>query len=193
MVVEVADSGIDWAEPRDLPPDSPGTAVKLPELLAAVHRGGRQDKFFFFSYYYAPGVHVLMADASVRMLKTDGLSSEELRRILQIGGCKEGETGSRVIYNDCETSPNWPNIAALVVWLLSVGTLLTHAVRSRKRLPEALAKAYTMGSGEKRDVRKKDVGCLGCGNADGTQESCHAIADPDRLPARHPGSARRTG
>ena len=27
----------------------------------------------------------------------------------------------------------WPNIAALAVWLLSVGTLLTHAVRSRRR------------------------------------------------------------
>jgi len=27
---------------------------------------------------------------------------------------------------------NWPNIATLAVWLLSVGTLLTHAVRSRK-------------------------------------------------------------
>ena len=27
---------------------------------------------------------------------------------------------------------NWPNIAALAVWLLSVGTLLTRAVRSRK-------------------------------------------------------------
>ena len=27
---------------------------------------------------------------------------------------------------------NWPNIAALAVWLLSVGVLLTRAVRSRK-------------------------------------------------------------
>jgi hypothetical protein len=27
---------------------------------------------------------------------------------------------------------NWPNIAALALWLLSVGTLLTCAVRSRK-------------------------------------------------------------
>ena len=29
---------------------------------------------------------------------------------------------------------NWPNIAALAVWLVSVGTLLTNAVRSRKAL-----------------------------------------------------------
>ena len=32
---------------------------------------------------------------------------------------------------------NWPNIAALAVWLLSVGTLLTYAVRSRKPPPPA--------------------------------------------------------
>jgi hypothetical protein len=31
---------------------------------------------------------------------------------------------------------NWPNIAALAVWLLSVGLLLTRAVRSRK--PQAV-------------------------------------------------------
>ncbi len=29
---------------------------------------------------------------------------------------------------------NWPNIAALAAWMLSVGVLLTHAVRSRKVL-----------------------------------------------------------
>jgi len=38
---------------------------------------------------------------------------------------------------DVHRRPNWPNIAALAVWLLSVGTLLYDAVRSRKRLSEA--------------------------------------------------------
>ena len=46
--------------------------------------------------------------------------------MLQIGGFKEGEFGDPV------RRLNWPNIASLAVWLLSVGTLLTHAVRSRK-------------------------------------------------------------
>ena len=31
-----------------------------------------------------------------------------------------------------DRSVNWPNIAALAVWLLSVGTLLTCAVRGKK-------------------------------------------------------------
>ena len=34
--------------------------------------------------------------------------------------------------NEGQRHLNWPNIAALAVWLLSVGTLLTCAVRSRK-------------------------------------------------------------
>jgi len=39
-----------------------------------------------------------------------------------------------MLSNGPRISFNWPNIAALLVWLLSVGTLLTYAVRSRKRL-----------------------------------------------------------
>ena len=39
-----------------------------------------------------------------------------------------------MLSNGPRISFNWPNIAALLVWLLSVGTLLTYAVRSRKSL-----------------------------------------------------------
>jgi len=77
-----------------------------------------------------------MADGNVRVLKTDGLSNEDLRQILRVGGCKEGVIGSRVLFDDSERRVNWPNIAALAVWLLSAGTLLTRAVRSRK--PQAV-------------------------------------------------------
>ena len=37
-----------------------------------------------------------------------------------------------------ERRVNWPNIAALAVWLASVGTLLVGAVRSRKRRAASL-------------------------------------------------------
>jgi len=129
MVVEVYDSGIEWSEPRDLSLDDP----RLSALLKTVHPGGRYDDLFF-TYYYPPGIHVLMADGNVRVLKTDGLSNEDLRKILQVGGCKEGVIGSRVLFDDSECRVNLPNIAALAVWLLSVSTLLTHAIRSRKVL-----------------------------------------------------------
>jgi hypothetical protein len=35
---------------------------------------------------------------------------------------------------------NWPNIAALAVWLLSVGTLLTFAERSRNKAASSISK-----------------------------------------------------
>ena len=46
---------------------------------------------------------------------------------LLVGGFKEQAIGDPVRHL------NWPNIAALAVWLLSVGTLLTCAVRGRQR------------------------------------------------------------
>ena len=102
------------------------------------HPGGR-DADFLFVYYYAPGVHVITADGKVRMLKTEGLTSEDLGKILQIGGCAEDTLGHRVLFDDCERRLNWPNIAALAVWVLSVGMLLTKAVRSRKALSGSAA------------------------------------------------------
>ena len=78
MVVESLKSGIVWAEPRDISLDS-HTAVyaDLAATLAPAHPGGR-DAHFLFIYYYAPGVHVITADGKVRMLNTEGLTSEDL-------------------------------------------------------------------------------------------------------------------
>ncbi len=57
-------------------------------------------------------VYAALADGSVHCLPPGGLSTMGLRG-----------------------RPNWPNIAALAVWLLSVGLLLDGAVRSRKAGP----------------------------------------------------------
>jgi hypothetical protein len=59
-------------------------------------------------------------------------SREDLQKLFQIGGFDDEELG------DPPRHLNWPNIAALAVWLLSVGTLLTRAVRTRKTLPTPL-------------------------------------------------------
>ena len=74
-----------------------------------------------------------MCDGSVRSLRLDGLSADRLRKLLEVGGCAD----ERSPFANTPYGPvnlNWPNIAALAVWLLSVGALLTLAVRSRKQL-----------------------------------------------------------
>ncbi len=78
-----------------------------------------------------------MADTSVRNVPLGALSAERLRNILRIGGCKEKAIDLEEGYFQPNGEPkrhlNWPNIAALAVWLLSVDVLLVGAVRSRKR------------------------------------------------------------
>ncbi len=134
MLIEVTNSGIFWAEPRDLSLDTLSAADDKSPALALMSDHG-QRKEFFFIYDHVAGVHVAMADGSIRFLRIGNRSPEDLLKVLQIGGYKEKDSGS---YGDLygETRRlNWPNIAALAVWLISVGTLLTHAVRSRKVLP----------------------------------------------------------
>jgi prepilin-type processing-associated H-X9-DG protein len=131
MVVEVANSGIPWMEPRDLSLDTLGTAgAKSPALTVSSNHGPHDE--FFFIYDQRFGANVAMADGSVYYLPPGNLSTERLRKILQVGGYKEKETGWGDDSYDGARRLNWPNIAALAVWLLSVGTLLVRAVRSRK-------------------------------------------------------------
>ena len=86
---------------------------------------------FLFTYEHVPRICVVMADGSTQVLRVGNRSAEDLRKVLEIGGYKEdGEDNYGPVRR-----PHWPNIAALAVWLLSVGTLLTHAVRSRKVRP----------------------------------------------------------
>jgi prepilin-type processing-associated H-X9-DG protein len=130
MLVESTSSGIAWMEPQDLALDTLGTAEGKPSRpTVSSNHGPRSD--FFFIYDRSPGANVAMADGSVHFLRTVGFSTDERRRVLEIGGCKD-EYLSDTAYFSAGRRPNWPNIAALAVWLVSVGTLLRNAVRSRR-------------------------------------------------------------
>jgi type II secretory pathway pseudopilin PulG len=130
LLVEMANSGIAWAEPKDISLDelrtTSGNASAL--RLTSNHR---PPESFFYSYNGISGVNVALADGSVSWLRTDNLSPERLRQILEIGGFTED-----VIANQTGLSAgehlNLSNIAALAVWLVSVVALLTAAVRGRK-------------------------------------------------------------
>lgn len=140
MLVEVADSGVAWAEPRDFSLDALAV-VDAQGHAHAISSNHRPPDEFFFAYDSATGVDVAFADGSVAgLLRTGDLSPEELRKILQIGGCTNEVLAAHFGY---KSRLNLPNIAALAVWLISVVTLLAASVRSRKvridRPPPAVA------------------------------------------------------
>jgi hypothetical protein len=116
-------SGLDLAQPWD---------AQRNKMPVSVHHYGNPDDFFF-KYAHGTGIHVLTADGKVRFLRTDNLTPDDFRQILQIGGCNEGARGARAIVTDVSGRRlNWPDIAALAVWLMSVGVLLTAAVRGQR-------------------------------------------------------------
>ncbi|MHB1036642.1 MAG: DUF1559 family PulG-like putative transporter [Pirellulales bacterium] len=129
MVVETAGSGIAWTEPRDLSVETIGAAGGVG--ISSVH--GRVKGFF---YVYDPdcGAYVAMADGAVHYLPPGSLTTENQRKLLQLGAAGDEEIDAFDAATDGRIGLNWPNIAALAVWLLSVGALLTRAVRSRKPL-----------------------------------------------------------
>ena len=130
MLVEVVDSGIPWTEPRDLSLDTLGADQTKVRAFAVSSRHGRRGNFFF-TYEHRYGANVAMADGSARYLSPSRVSTENLRKILQVGAYREEEIDSDDASYGEELRLNWPNVSALAVWLLSVGVLLYRAVRSR--------------------------------------------------------------
>jgi prepilin-type processing-associated H-X9-DG protein len=138
MLVEVVAPSISWTEPRDYVLDDagPGDATAAALNVSSYHG---PDDDFFFTYDHHGGANVAMVDGGVKFLPPGALSNEHLRKILQVGGYREEENGpGGALF--CEGRRlNWRNIAALAVWVLSVGTLLASAVRSRKVKPPSAA------------------------------------------------------
>jgi hypothetical protein len=130
MLVEVAGSGVPWAEPKDISIESIGSPDSTPPALVPSSRHGDRHKDFFFVYDPVNRFVATMADGSGRVIDAGHLSPEQLRRIFEIGGCTDEALAASDSY--ARHHLNWPNIAALAVWLVSVGTLLTAAVRGRK-------------------------------------------------------------
>ena len=104
--------------------------AKMPATVSLGNHGRRED--FFFIYDDGVWATMAMADGSTRDLFLSELLADELRTTSYTEGCWKDQVCPWALDHPTRR-PNWPNIAALAVWLLSVGTLLTLAVRSRKQ------------------------------------------------------------
>jgi hypothetical protein len=124
MLIEVADSGVYWTEPRDFCLDglradgATSSGVKLstrhsPSLCEA-----------------ASGCYVISAFGQCTYLPVSLSFPKTLKDWLSIGGFSEKEIANLQVHGPGPI--NWRACAAVAVWMASVGLLLYRARRSRK-------------------------------------------------------------
>jgi prepilin-type processing-associated H-X9-DG protein len=128
MLVEVANSGINWTEPRDFCLDEPkaaGSASPVPRVCSE-HLSSSD----FFSQETVTGACIAFADGHVQFLPAAAVASDKLKDWLAVGGFSDEEIDA--LPPSYGRTINWTNCAALVVWIASVGLLFYRARRSRK-------------------------------------------------------------
>lgn len=130
MLVEVAESGVHWAEPF---------ALTVDEVLENMKTG----KGMRISSNHFRVVHILFANGRVRRIPVE-LSLSLWRRILA-GGVKDKEYDDLELQTDSNAQglgdgylsalhpKPWIIILGVIVWLFSIGLLFHRAVKSRKK------------------------------------------------------------
>ncbi len=119
MLTETANSGIAWTEPSDLSLEALAAGGSGSSALSPSSFHSNPSDYFSVCEP-SPGANAAMADGSVHYLPPGSLSAKYLPKLLQCGGYNEDEVNAHSTYYEAKRLPNWPNIAALVVWVLSV-------------------------------------------------------------------------
>jgi hypothetical protein len=127
LLIETADSGIAWTEPRDFPADRPG-GLQAKDSGLAIRCPHTRDVSYFF--HEAPcGAHVATVDMHVRLLPAGNFAADNLKRLLAVGGFTEENMVDG--YGNQLPRIHWAHCVALLVWMASAGLLFYRAVRSR--------------------------------------------------------------
>jgi hypothetical protein len=123
IVVEVADSGIHWMEPRDLSFEEARRGINAPGRARLSSHHALDHGYF---YHDEPGVDVAMVDGSVRFL-ADWLDQPTLEAMLTIDGTEQIDLDAIP-----ESRPRryWSRIFAPIVLVVSYLILL---LRPRRR------------------------------------------------------------
>ncbi|MGD0654324.1 MAG: DUF1559 domain-containing protein [Thermoguttaceae bacterium] len=135
MVVETVDSGVHWAEPRDL---------TVEEALERMKTG----KGLRISTAHPSVVNVLFADGAVQGLPAKmpislwrKLLAGEVKDINSIYDENIDESAPDMVdvhVDPLDNAPGkWLAILAIIVWMTSVMLLFDHAIKSRKKLATA--------------------------------------------------------
>ncbi|MBN2476889.1 MAG: DUF1559 domain-containing protein [Pirellulales bacterium] len=131
MIVEVADSGINWMEPRDLSFEMARRGLgPNGKRLGVWHRNVRDDDFTFCSEQ-VNAVSVGFVDASARSLRPD-IPAETWEALLTIDGGESVDVDQLPAPNivSRSQSPKWGLLVSLEALVVSSGLLI---LRPRKR------------------------------------------------------------
>jgi prepilin-type processing-associated H-X9-DG protein len=127
MLVEVANSGINWTEPRDFSLDD--LAAAAPRDSVPVIRGPHMRSNGYFYHDTPAGANVAFVDGHESFLPTNNLTPDRLSKLFAIGGCNDEGILPAVETEDLRI--DWFNCIALTVWIVSVVLLLYRSARSR--------------------------------------------------------------
>ncbi len=126
LVIETADSGIRWTEPRDFCVDD--ISKKGTNSLTRIRGPHLRDN----GYFYLPtplGAHALLADGSIQFLFANMLTPDKLEKLSAVGGYDDTLERDDSLPEDLQI--NWYNCIMLALWVLSVIILLYWAIRTR--------------------------------------------------------------
>lgn len=124
LLIETADSGIAWTEPRDVSLDEIENAANdNASSVNGISVKHRLPQTYFFNL--SPGgVHVARADGSVSFVPANYLTPDKLKDILASGGCPD-----EFVYNAPYNFVNWWNCGVLFAFVASIYLLLRRSAK----------------------------------------------------------------
>ena len=129
LLIETANSGVAWTEPRDFSLDDPRSNQS--DSVSTIQGPHMQDNGYF--YYKTPmGFNAMLATGRTHFLFAGHPAADKLRPLLAVGGFTEENAATDIAADKQEPEINWWHGIGLPVWLVSVGLLLYRSYRSRK-------------------------------------------------------------
>jgi type II secretory pathway pseudopilin PulG len=134
LLVEMADSGIQWTEPKDLCLDDLQAA--RPHSALSIH-GRHLHKYSPF-YHDALSWQAVFADGHVQLLPFDGLAGVKLVNLLAVGGCNEESIHLlekeylRIHWREC--SEVFGLVSVLLISITGISFSVYRAMRRKKRV-----------------------------------------------------------
>jgi hypothetical protein len=129
MVIETADSGINWTEPRDIELDA--LIAADPPTLQVMPGSKHMHSNGFFYRDTMSVVNTLLVDGGAWTFSASWLFTDRLKTILQVGGASQCQ-GEPAVDNQ-KLQINWLHCIGLPVWLVSVALLFHQSHRIRKK------------------------------------------------------------